>query len=52
MAAIAAGAFEGFLTSAQKYGFIFGLVEYNRFQTLFRHGVRAITKWLKVTQSA
>jgi hypothetical protein len=52
MAAITTGAFKGFFTPAQKNGFVFGLVEYDRFQTLFRHGVRAVTKWLKVTQSA
>jgi hypothetical protein len=47
MAAITTGAFEGFFTSTQKNGFVFGLVEYDRFQTLFRHGVRAVTKWLR-----
>jgi hypothetical protein len=52
MTAITTGAFKGVFTPTQKNGFVFGLVEYDRFQTLFRHGVRAVTKWLKVTQSA
>jgi hypothetical protein len=39
MAAITTGAFAGFFTPTQKYRFIFGLVEYDWFQTLFGHGM-------------